>query len=134
MLDLRRRFQTNGFKVTSGWLDVDFTLERTNEQLGDEARKDLNDIESADVVILYNPISHQRKGTGGRHVEMGYAIAREKPIIVVGEVRENVFQYLSDVGFLAWEYNNHMNMLADALIAILKGPEYAELRERSGTV
>lgn len=132
MFDLRHRFQTNGVEVTSGWLDVDFTLQRTNQQLGEEARKDLNDIEKADVFILYNPISHQRKGSGGRHVEMGYAIAINKPIIVVGEVQENVFQYLPELMFLTWEYNNHMNMLADALLLMLR--ENAELCKGSGTV
>ena len=131
---MRSHFRRNGVEVLSDWLDLDFTLHYTPEQLHEEALKDLKAIDECDVFILYNPVMTHRKGTGGRHLEMGYALARGKHIIVVGETRENVFQSLKEVAFLTWDYNHHMNMLADAVMLILREPHYAELRQGSGTV
>jgi hypothetical protein len=37
----------------------------------------------------------------GRHVEFGYALAREKRMIVVGDVKENIFHYLPQVKHFA---------------------------------
>ncbi len=131
---MRKHFRLNGVEVLSDWLDLDFGLHYTPEQLHDEALKDLKAIDNCDVFILYNPVSTHRKGTGGRHLEMGYALARNKKIVVVSEVRENVFQSLDNVAFLTWDYHNHMNMLADALTLILRELENAELRKGAGTV
>lgn len=102
--------------------------------MGAEARKDLVDIERADIFVLYNPLRYQRMGTGGRHVEMGYALARDKRIIVIGEIEENVFQQLDEVTFLVWDYHNHMSMLADALALMVREITDAKLRQGSGTV
>lgn len=62
----------------------------------DWARKDLTDVRRADALVALNPAEWAQTGTGGRHVEFGYAVALQKPILVVG-VRTNIFHHLSDV-------------------------------------
>lgn len=133
MKELRSHFRQNGLKVNADWIDLDFSLHYSPAQLDEEARKDLMAIDAADVFVLYNPMSHQRGGTGGRHVEMGYALARQVPVIVIGEKRENVFQSLNEVTFLEWANHKRMDLLAEALMLVLR-EQYAELREGSGTV
>ena len=79
-----------GFEVTSTWL-------REMDELADAyARLDLADVGRADVLVALNPSAWTNTGTGGRHVEFGYALALGKRIVLVGE-RSNIFHYLSDV-------------------------------------
>lgn len=51
---------------------------------------DLEDIDAADALVLVNPRHLHGSGRGGRHVELGYALARGKRVLLVGD-RENVF-------------------------------------------
>lgn len=60
------------------------------------ANADLEDIEFADILILFTELNGG--GKGGRHTEFGYAVARRKRIIIVGP-RENVFHTLP---FIQW--------------------------------
>ncbi len=41
------------------------------------------------------------KGSGGRHVEFGYALAKGKPIVLVGPQR-NVFHFHSNIYLVPW--------------------------------
>lgn len=60
--------------------------------LPDIARIDLEDIDRADALVLFSfPRGMILPAGGGRHVEFGYALAREKALIIVGPY-ENVFQ------------------------------------------
>lgn len=71
------------------------------ESVSAHANDDLDDVASSDALvivtgnvldmILAEPIPAQWLHTGGRHVEMGYAVAKGMPVIVVGQA-ENVFQ------------------------------------------
>lgn len=83
-----------GFIVTSRWLT------QTDENGDEFARMDLADVAAADVLLALNPADFANKGTGGRHVELGYALALGKEVAVVG-VRSNIFHYLSDVRIIA---------------------------------
>lgn len=98
MRDWRAMLEAAGFIVTSRWIngghDMD-TDASNDEQRHGLAMEDLEDIDAADVLVLWNPREHHGNGSGGRHVELGYALARRKPTIIVGE-RENVFHYLQD--------------------------------------
>ena len=101
----------HGFVITSRWLNGD-SLEPATASAGEEgstarlvsiASQDLEDIESADVVVVFNPDVARTIGRGGRHVETGYALARAKPVILVG-VRSNVFHWLPTVAVIdKWE-------------------------------
>jgi nucleoside 2-deoxyribosyltransferase len=82
--------QRDGIVCTSQWLT-------SEDDLTDEhARKDLRDIDRADAVLLINPECYASSGTGGRHVEVGYALARSKPVLLWGS-RSNIFHYLNEV-------------------------------------
>lgn len=89
-IELLAALEVAGFTVTSTWL-------REFDTLDDEhARLDLHDVERADALVLVNPEPWAAQGTGGRHVEFGYAIAKGKQLYVLGE-RSNMFHHLCDV-------------------------------------
>lgn len=90
---LRNVLVAAGDQVTARWLDVPF------EDTPAAARMDLDDIDAADLLIALNPEPWRQKGTGGRHVELGYALARGKQVLLVG-ARTNVFHYDARVTFL----------------------------------
>jgi hypothetical protein len=80
-----------GLVVTSRW------LEASRETLTDEwATNCLHDVAGADVLVAYNPETWARTGTGGRHVELGFALALGKLVLVVG-ARTNIFHHLAGV-------------------------------------
>lgn len=60
------------------------------------AIEDIEDIEAADVMVNFTEPSRAGSARGGRHVELGYAVARGMTVIVVGHV-ENVFHALPQV-------------------------------------
>lgn len=86
--DLDKR---HGIGCTSRWLDA-----KDRQETNGWARRCLSDVEAADVLVALNPESWGRAGTGGRHVELGYALALRKPVLVVG-ARTNLFHFLLDV-------------------------------------
>jgi len=101
MRELRNHLKLYDIHVTSRWLDVDLEGDKgktyTPTELQEWAIKDLDDVLGADLLVSYNPIEKQKQGTGGRHVEFGYAIAKGMPIIYCGEKLENIFHYLPHV-------------------------------------
>lgn len=96
-----------GLTCTSSWLEETHEIDAgtigaatalSGDQVAAHAKTDLLDIDTSDAVVLFTAASvglggSAAGGTGGRHVETGYAIAREKPVFVVGEP-ENVFHRL----------------------------------------
>lgn len=66
------------------------------------AEDDIADVEAADLLVAFTEPegSIAGRGRGGRHVELGYAIAKGKHVIVCGH-RENVFCHLPGLGFAA---------------------------------
>lgn len=79
-----------GFQVTSRWLKAHDTLSDS------DARKDLDDIARADVLLALNGLDWVNQGSGGRHVEFGYALALGIPIVMLGP-RSNIFHHLTHV-------------------------------------
>jgi len=86
-----------GVEVTSRWLDEHAAPtsqmgEHTTEFYIETANMDIEDIDGAHAVVFFSedPLVGIRRG--GRHVEFGYAHAKEMPIYVVGP-KENVFHY-----------------------------------------
>jgi nucleoside 2-deoxyribosyltransferase len=93
-LRVRRALKQSGIGCTSRWLEDEGTI-------SDEwAQKDFADVARCDVFVLLNAQEWSDKGTGGRHVEFGYACALRKPILLVG-VRTNLFHQL--VHYMATE-------------------------------
>lgn len=89
-IHVMRQLVDVGVQVTSTWLVV-------QEEMADaSARVDLADVARADVLIAINPPGWEEQGTGGRHVELGYALALKRPVVLVGQP-SNVFHYLDDI-------------------------------------
>jgi nucleoside 2-deoxyribosyltransferase len=82
----RAAYHRAGFMITSSWLDG----LSDQEQWDRCAERDLNDVDAADVLIIYT--ASDSSITAGRHVELGYALARNKIIILIGPA-ENIFHY-----------------------------------------
>jgi nucleoside 2-deoxyribosyltransferase len=98
-----------GMHCTSSWLFGDVAVKdgvgtapsQSDETIAKDCLDDLRAIDSARAVVQFTgnaietlripdasgPMLH----TGGRHVELGYAIAKKKPLIVIGDP-ENIFQ------------------------------------------
>lgn len=88
-------------EVTSSWLDQ---TEEDDSQISDQrevklrayAQKDLNDIDKANWFVQISQIPNVR---GGAHTELGYAIAKQKNILIVGP-EHNVFHYMPQVNLV----------------------------------
>jgi nucleoside 2-deoxyribosyltransferase len=99
MQEWAKRLEYFGHVITSRWIKGDHEI--ISDANGDAdrqrfAEEDINGILSADVLIFHSHPDFFRSGRGGRHVELGVALALNKKIILIGE-RENVFHWLSCV-------------------------------------
>ena len=107
LCEVRRQLQAAGHSVTSRWLDAaaagpataQASANEADPRLADIARQDFEDIERADIVVVFNPAEACSIGRGGRHVETGYALARGKRVVLVG-ARGNVFHWLPEITVL----------------------------------
>lgn len=112
-------------EVTSRWLNGGHEWVGTDDDVipvernAEFAQEDLDDVDEADVLICFTESARSGPARGGRHVEFGWALAKQKPIIVVGH-RENVFYCLPQVQYCAtWgealEYLQATRMTGDAI-------------------
>lgn len=86
-----------GIGSIARWLDAD-----SNTYTEEWALNCLEDVQRCDVLMLWNPLGWGRIGTGGRHTEVGLALALQKPVIVLG-ARTNIFHHLPGVELVAIE-------------------------------
>jgi nucleoside 2-deoxyribosyltransferase len=93
-----------GVEVTSEWLAQQSPQDgamshHTADENRTYAQNDLIDVDRADAVLFFSEDPTVGIPRGGRHVEFGYALARDKAVWVVGG-RENVFHWtLPDSAF-----------------------------------
>lgn len=105
-----------GHEVVSSWIwephPANMTLDRlTDGQACSIAMKDVVEVCQSDMMIFFAIGPATATARGGRHVEFGVAIARNKPIWVVGP-KENIFHYLPNVRhFDSW--NDLLNELPE---------------------
>lgn len=92
MREEREKYRARGHVVTSQWIDG-VGPEMTRDAA---ATMDLSDLEEADALVLYTLPVGTAFTSGGRMVELGYAVGRGKMIYLVGE-RENVFCHLKAI-------------------------------------
>lgn len=81
-----------GFEICARWV---YGGEEglTREQI---ALLDLEDVDACDTLLLFTePYGSFNRG-GGRHAEFGYALAKGKKVVVIGD-REHVFCHHPDV-------------------------------------
>lgn len=93
---VRAQLSLAGIACTARWIDQSLANESH-----DEAQQDLDDVRSADALILLKPAGSHRHTTGGHHVETGVALERGLPIVLLGEP-ENVFHRHRSVTVLSF--------------------------------
>ena len=88
------------FTCTSSWLNEAHEINAgttkaapalSDEQVNEHVKSDLLDVAGSDAFVLFTSDYVGFPGGGGRHVEMGFALANLIPVIVIGEP-ENIFQ------------------------------------------
>ncbi len=89
-VSLMHHLESQGHIVTSRWLREPMANDAVSAQM------DLDDVTAADLLLLINPPAWANAGTGGRHTEVGYALALGKAVVVLG-VQSNVFHELAQV-------------------------------------
>jgi crossover junction endodeoxyribonuclease RuvC len=106
LLEYAAQLEVAGLEVTSRWLKGGHQV--TEQQLLDDkalgerfASEDWDDLEKADVMIAFTEEPRSAPNRGGRHVELGLALALDMVVFVVGP-RENVFHALADAEFSSW--------------------------------
>lgn len=92
---LAKQVETLGHTVTSRW------LESHDHSFGTEqdAHEDLTDIVNSELMILD---TFEPSTTGGRDVELGYALGLAKRVWLVGP-QTNLFQHLVKGKFAHWD-------------------------------
>jgi nucleoside 2-deoxyribosyltransferase len=88
-----------GYIVTSSWLEESPDTAFTTDKWADYAERDLAEVEDSHFIVVDTLDVTPR---GGREVEMGYAMALNKPVFVVGPMR-NVFHHIADEVFADWD-------------------------------
>jgi nucleoside 2-deoxyribosyltransferase len=99
--DVVTYLREHGFEVTSTWHtephDPNVQLhEVTGSEREELARRDIDEIDAADTLLLLTQKPTTATVRGGRHVEFGYALGKGKNLICVGP-KENIFHSLYNI-------------------------------------
>lgn len=90
MREYRRRLHAAGIAVTSRWLDMPAAAPTEVAPQAEIATVCIEDIVIADALVAFTEPYGSGYFTGGRHVELGLALAWKVPVYVIGPI-ENVF-------------------------------------------
>jgi hypothetical protein len=123
MRQIRDQLVALDYEVTSRWIDLDpavvgvdgMTTGRMNADpsaCAPYAQADVDDLMAADTAVFFTGFGPS--STGGRHVELGIALAAGKAVAVVGP-RENIFMTLPRVVHYA-EWADLLQDLRDAQV------------------
>lgn len=102
MQEYRTQLLAAGHIVMSTWIDGEAALDTMKPELHEVylpiwAKQDRNDLRDSDVLIAFTELpSTDGSCRGGRHVELGMALAWGTRCIIVGP-RENVFCWLPGI-------------------------------------
>lgn len=103
-----KELEALGINVTSRWLDETADPNSDLKEFDDDAHTevaqvDIEDIDAADVLVLFTENPELGFKRGGRHFESGYAHGKGIPVVTLGP-RENVFHYLKPIiNIESWE-------------------------------
>lgn len=75
------------FQVYSEISNIGFLA--SYDEPGESAIKDFNEIKKSDIFIIYHPMNMQTS----TFIELGYAVAKEKKIIIIGNI--DILPYLA---------------------------------------
>ena len=103
MREHAQELRAAGYLCDPAWLSESHDLPddvKPDDPRGAEfAADDIHDLRQSDIVICFTEQPRSAvNGRGGRHVELGLAIAWDKRILIVG-FRENVFCWLPQIEF-----------------------------------
>lgn len=122
----RDQLRALGHHVQARWLDGEHQISDSGTPIGNQgealvegddggtsaeacalrakfAQDDWEDVNAAEVVICFTEPPRSNASRGGRHVELGIALANRALVVVVG-YRENIFCWLPQVQFFkTWE-------------------------------
>jgi hypothetical protein len=111
-----------GFEVTSRWLSV--ASRQPGDGLSEDEWRTLAVIDQEDVLAADTVVGFSEEagdgGNGGRHVELGMALALGKQVVVVGR-REHIFHRLPEVTVVE-SWPEALRLLAQRLDALCMGP------------
>ncbi len=93
MLGYAAILEAEGHVVTSRWVRGDHEGATDPETLARCAREDLDDIAGSDLFVTFTETPAVGFTSGGRHVELGYAMGLWIAVVIVGPP-ENVFHHL----------------------------------------
>src|SRR3972149_9628860 len=104
MLSFASWLELQEHEVTARWIhgnhlisDDELNAGDIQRQLGERyALEDLADIGSADLLICFSETPRSVSSRGGRHVELGVALALGKEVWLVGPI-ENAFHCLRNI-------------------------------------
>lgn len=105
------QFEKAGHFITSRWI-----FNPTSELTG--ALQDLEDIDRADILILYTKQYGERPGRG-KYFEFGYALRAGKKIILIGEEDNCVFYLLPNI----IKFKNTENVISFLPSLVSKPPQ-----------
>lgn len=112
----RAELEALGIEVTSRWLATE-PRERSSYSEDDWRELGLTDQEdvlASDALVCFTEAAGDG-GNGGRHVELGMALALGRRVIVVGR-REHIFHYLPEVEIVE-SWPEALRLLAQSLDA-----------------
>lgn len=89
-VEVGRQLEQMGHQVTSRWLTI------FDQEGHYGAMMDLEDIIACDVLLALNAEEWRNKGSGGRHIEFGYALALGRSLVILG-ARTSIFHHLHGV-------------------------------------
>lgn len=112
----RTQLEEMGHTITSRWLNGSHQISNEGKPIGETgeelvengscevskglresfAREDRDDVYASELVVAFTEVPRASTSRGGRHVELGLAIARGKIICLIGP-RENIFCWLPDI-------------------------------------
>lgn len=118
-----------GAEVTSRWLEGEAALTPSELAAAGRAaavaRMDFDDVRRADVCISFTEERGGPQGRGGRHTELGIALATGQRVIVVGP-REHVFHCLGVVEhYETWDDARQQLQLLPQTRALRRAPSAA---------
>lgn len=85
-----------GFTITYDWTEHGSVMLETADIMQRVAQAEINGVLSADVLVVVLP------GGKGTHVELGMALAHNKPVFILGEpglMRDSVFYWSPKVNW-----------------------------------
>lgn len=112
----RAKLEALGYEVTSRWINGDHQMPEEGSPQAKHAERirfateDRDDLAAADIVIAFAEEPRKTTTRGGRHVELGMALALGKRVIGVSW-RENVFFCLPEVEFASDGFDEVLEML-----------------------